>query len=84
MDDESEFEDDDEEDPLPVLEEDDAMDAEEPEEPEDDRLETAIADLVTVSQPAEIEDAAMEPVDEPEVERPRGTRIPRRALKLTA
>ena len=68
MDDESEFEDDDE-DPLPVLEEDDAMDAE---EPEDDRLEHAIADLVTVSQPAEIEDAAMEPAD---VERPRGTRF---------
>ena len=71
MDDESEFEDDDE-DPLPVLEEDDAMDAEEPEEPEDDRLETAIADLVTVSQPAEIEDAAMAPAD---VERLRGSRF---------
>ena len=69
MDDESEFEDDDDEDPLPVIEEDDAMDAE---EPEDDRLETAIADLVTVSQPAEIEDAAMEPAD---VERLRGSRF---------
>ena len=68
MDDESEFEDDDE-DPLPVIEEDDAMEAE---EPADDRLEAAIADLVTVSQPAEIEDAAMEPAD---VERPRGTRF---------
>ena len=71
MDDESEFEDDDE-DPLPVLEEEDAMEAEEPEDPEDDRLETAIADLVTVSQPAEIEDAAMEPAD---VERLRGSRF---------
>ena len=71
MDDESEFEDDDE-DPLPVLEEDDAMEAEEAEEPEDDRLETAVADLVTVSQPAEIEDAAMEPAD---VERLRGSRF---------
>ena len=60
------------------------MDAEEPEEPEDDRLEAAIADLVTVSQPAEIEDAAMEPVDEPEVERPRGAPIPPRASKRPA
>ena len=68
MDDESEFEDEDE-DPLPVLEDDDAMEAE---EPEDDRLEDAIADLVTVSQPAEIEDAAMEPAD---VERLRGSRF---------